>query len=250
LKAKKHMIIHAPTGLGKTASTIPMALSHALKNDLTVFFLTSRHTQHTIAVDTLKAVKKKHDVGFLATDIIGKKWMCIVPGIEALHSNEFSEYCKKEREEGKCEFYVNTKKKSGMPTVMGQMVLSQLKNLSPSHTEEIIEISRSAKLCPYEMSGLLGRESNVIIADYNYIFNQPIRDAFFLKTDKKLLKAIIIVDEAHNLPKRIRELLTIKLNNFILDRAIKEAKKFKLNETVYRLKVMNDILNELAIDLT
>jgi len=55
---KQSIIMHAPTGLGKTASTLPIALSYALKHDLKVFFLTSRHTQHKIAIDTLKEIKK------------------------------------------------------------------------------------------------------------------------------------------------------------------------------------------------
>ena len=58
LKEKKHMLINAPTGLGKTIASIGPALKAAEEKDLTVFFLTSRHTQHMIAVETLKAIKK------------------------------------------------------------------------------------------------------------------------------------------------------------------------------------------------
>jgi len=38
IKNKKNMIIHAPTGIGKTVSVLAPALSYALKNDLTIFF--------------------------------------------------------------------------------------------------------------------------------------------------------------------------------------------------------------------
>ena len=62
LKDKKHMVIHAPTGIGKTASVLAPALSFALDKELTVFFLTSRQTQHWIAVETLKSIRKKHFV--------------------------------------------------------------------------------------------------------------------------------------------------------------------------------------------
>src|SRR3989344_5584524 len=113
LKKKKRIIAHAPTGLGKTASAIAPALTHAVKNKLTIFFLTSRHTQHQIAIDTLKMIKDKHKLKFNAVDIIGRKGMCSEPNIDKLYWSEFIEYCKLQREEGKCEFYNNTKTKTG-----------------------------------------------------------------------------------------------------------------------------------------
>ena len=51
IKDKRNMIVHAPTGIGKTASVLAPALSYAIDKDLTVFFLTSRQTQHKIAID-------------------------------------------------------------------------------------------------------------------------------------------------------------------------------------------------------
>ena len=63
LEKQKHLVVHAPTGLGKTAATLSPALSLALQRDLTVFFLTSRHTQHKIVLDTLRAIKKKAQCG-------------------------------------------------------------------------------------------------------------------------------------------------------------------------------------------
>ena len=60
IKEGKNLIMHAPTGLGKTASTLPIALSYAIKKNMTVFFLTSRHTQHKIVIDTLKDIKEKY----------------------------------------------------------------------------------------------------------------------------------------------------------------------------------------------
>jgi len=81
IEKSSHLIVHAPTGLGKTASTLPVALSHAIKKKFTIFFLTSRHTQHKIAIDTLKRIKQKHDVDFVTVDIIGKKWMCLCLGL-------------------------------------------------------------------------------------------------------------------------------------------------------------------------
>ena len=57
LKNKKHILAHAPTGIGKTSAVLSTTVPFAVKNNLTVFFLTSRHTQHKIAVETIRKIK-------------------------------------------------------------------------------------------------------------------------------------------------------------------------------------------------
>src|SRR3989344_6144493 len=90
----KCLVAHAPTGLGKTAAALAPALEYALKSKKTVFFLTSRHTQHAIAVETARLIKQKHKASFSVTDIVGKKHMCARDDVAALSSRQFYDYCK------------------------------------------------------------------------------------------------------------------------------------------------------------
>jgi len=249
ISLKKDIIVHAPTGLGKTAASLGPALTYALKNDLTVFFLTSRHTQHRIAVETLEGIKKKHNVDFTSCDLIGKQWMCLVPGASKLYSNEFHEFCRSEVENYRCEFYVKAKKRTGKPTVEAEKALEELKQKGPQHTEQIIAFCNQERLCPYEMATLLAEHARVIIADYYYIFHPSIRQALFQRAKKELGKCIIIVDEGHNLPKRCRELLTQRLTTITVDRAIKEAEKFKEDEIREHLAGLRDIFLNYADEL-
>jgi Rad3-related DNA helicase len=48
IDAKKHVIAHAPTGLGKTAAALSPALNYALEHGKTIIFLTPKHTQHQL----------------------------------------------------------------------------------------------------------------------------------------------------------------------------------------------------------
>jgi DNA excision repair protein ERCC-2 len=244
---KKCLVAHAPTGLGKTAAVLPVALKKAIEKDLTVFFLTSRHTQHRIAIETLKEVKKKHNLAINTVDIIGKKWMCLVPGIEALRAGDFAEYCRKEREEGKCEFYVRTRNKA-KPSVEAANMIAKLNERSPVHIEETIGECRQNELCPYEISVLMGNKAKVIVADYYYVFNNNIRETFLNKIDKKLEDCIIIIDEAHNLPSRIRELNTHAISTFTVEKAIKEAQKARYDEIVPMLRHVSGVLEMLGED--
>ena len=75
ISSSSHAVIHAPTGLGKTAASLAPALKEALDTGKTVFFLTSRNTQHKIAIDTLKAIRDRHNIPIQATDFVGKKCM-------------------------------------------------------------------------------------------------------------------------------------------------------------------------------
>ncbi|MBI2653685.1 ATP-dependent DNA helicase [Candidatus Woesearchaeota archaeon] len=249
IKSKKHLIIHAPTGIGKTAAVLAPALSFAMKNNLTIFFLTSRQTQHKIVIDTLRQIKQKFNIGFECADIIGKKWMCLQNGVEDLAAGSFHEYCKALRDESNCEFYLNTIKQNMQPTLEAKQAIEELKIIGPCHVQEFIEQGKKKRMCPYELATLAAGNAKVIIADYYYIFNQAIRQSFLLKIKKELENIILIVDEAHNLPARIRELLTHKLSSIVIDNAKKEAKRYGNEETIENLEIVENALFELGKDI-
>jgi len=248
LKEKNSVIVHAPTGLGKTAAALSPALSLTYqKHDSVIFFLTSRHTQHKIVIDTVNKIKNKFNLDLIATSIIGKKWMCLQPGSEIMNSNDFAEFCKSMKEENKCDFYKNTRSKESFDC---KRTLDELGKISPVSTEKVIELCKKNKVCPYEISLMLASKSKIIISDYYYLFNPGIRENFLSKINKNLQDSIIIIDEGHNLPKRIRSLLTKKLSDRIIKRAVKEAKKFNFDELAVFLIELESLLYRLARDIS
>lgn len=240
VKHKRHLIAHAPTGLGKTVSSIAPALEYALENKMKIFFLTSRHTQHKIVLDTLRDIKKKYNQSIQVTDIVGKQNMCLQEGVSNLYSSEFFEYCKKSREEGKCEFYVNTKEKNRL-TVLGQHTVTQLKD-TIFDVEEVKRFCQEDKLCPYEISKASIKHAHVIIADYFAIFNDTVRRSLLESNSVELDQCIVIVDEGHNLPDRIRELLSTKISTRAIERAIKEVKEVDKLNLIQPLSILSQTL--------
>lgn len=248
IKSKRHIIMHAPTGIGKTAAVLAPALSLAAKNNLTIFFLTSRQTQHSIVVETLKQIKQKFSLDIGCADIIGKKWMCLQNGVEPMAAGSFHEYCKSLREGGKCEFYLNTRKQNLQATMSAKQAVEEMKAAGPCHVHEFVEHGAKKSLCPYELAALTAGTARVIIADYYYIFNQGIRQSFLLKIKKELENIILVVDEAHNLPARIREILTQKTSSTIIENAKKEAGKYGYEETIENLDIVENAIFGLAED--
>jgi len=123
-----------------------------------------------------------------------------------LTSSDFVEFCKSVREHDKCEFYMNTRAKNSLSlSVLAKKIVQEVKHTS-CDVGEIKQIALLNRLCPYEISLEIAKKAKVIIADYYYIFNNSIRDSFLLKIKKELENIVLVVDEAHNIPNRIREL--------------------------------------------
>jgi len=96
------------------------------------------------------------------------------------------------------------------------------------------------------MAALLSSTSRVIVADYYYLFDPGVRLSFFNRIQKDLSDAIIIVDEGHNLPARIRSLASVQLSSYVILQAIREAKKHAFPELIEELVRIQDILVDLS----
>ena len=242
---QQNLIVHAPTGLGKTAAALAPSINEALKKDLTVFFLTSRHTQHKLAMETVNLIKEKYKQAFTVVDIIGKKWLCLQLGVNKLYPREFAEYCKKIKEDDLCEFYTKTRDK-GEASKTAREVVSQLKRDNKTDTESIIEKSIEQGVCPYEVALLIARDARIIIGDYYYLFNPYIRETFLNRTGKELGKIIIIIDEGHNLPARVKDLASHRISTNTVRRALDETKKHDKEEIREILEILEKKLWELT----
>jgi DNA excision repair protein ERCC-2 len=232
----KHLVCHAPTGLGKTAAALAPALTVALQQNKTVFFLTSRHTQHMLALRTLHDIEATHNIKIPVLDLIGKKWLCLQSGAERLYSNEFMEYCRKLREDKACAYYENLRKGADV-SQRAKLAVSEL-HASDGSTTAIMEAGKNNMVCPYEIALLHGKDARLIIADYAYIFNEGIREPFLAKIGKTLDTSIVIVDEAHNLPDRVKDLASSKVSTISIKRARQEAEKYghDFTETLNRIE--------------
>jgi len=110
----------------------------------------------------------------------------------------------------------------------------------------VVKESEKCSLCPYEMSVLLAKDARVIITDYYYLFNKRIRDTFLKRIDKEFSDCVVIIDEAHNVPSRIKDLASEKISTLTLQRALSEAKKFSTQDIMDFVKGLQTILETYA----
>ncbi len=194
---------HAPTGIGKTVAVLAPALQYAVQNDKTVFFLTSKRSQHKIAIDTLRLIKERAKLNFVVVDIISKQSMCPRAKAGSIYRefySLFSEFCRSEQKNRRCRYFVNRDEEAQ------QRIRKEI-----MHVEELYEWCSFRGVCPYKAALEVGESANVLVCDYNYLFSADIAETVLEKIGKALEDVIVIVDEAHNLPDRIRNNLSSEL---------------------------------------
>jgi len=240
LKHKKDVLAQVPTGVGKTVSTLAPALQYAMENDKTVVFLTSKHTHHKIAIDTLREIKNKSGIKFQVADFIGKRWMCPRQDISNLNSREFIEFCRSVVENKECDFYQNYYSKERIFT--NKILIEELEG-SILHVEELVDKCRNAEVCSFEAAAFLAKKAKVIIVDYFHMLNPGTRERFFKKIGKELENCILIWDEAHNLPSRARDLMSESINTLSMDSSVREASKFDQDLEPSIVKIRDKLLN-------
>ena len=178
------VLLSAPTGIGKTVAALYPALEHALRDGLRIFFVTAKTTQQTLAVETLQQLAQQ-GVQFTAVHLRAKEKSCL---------NEIY-YC----HENVCEFARDYAGKLERANLVEKLL--ELPVLGPT---VCAEVGQHYRVCPFELSLDVAVEADVIIGDYNYVFDPGSYLRRFFQ-DTPYDDCVLIIDEAHNLYARGRD---------------------------------------------
>lgn len=215
-------IIEAPTGIGKTAASLYGALKALGEGKITsVFYLTARTTGRNAAENALLLMRRK-GLKARSVTLTAKEKICIR---------------EKKGECGMCPYadgYFD-RRRDALKIAMQQEVFD-----APA----VLELAQRFELCPFELSLDLTEIADVVICDYNYVFDPRVR----LKRhfDKKS-RAGLLVDEAHNLPDRMREMYSAVLNGEEIEKLRGEnALIFGTDDPLYH--ALGDLLDALTAE--
>jgi len=234
VSAGKHLLAQAPTGLGKTAVGLGASLDVALREHKFVLFLTSRQSQHRIVVDTLKRIRSR-PLAISAVDIVSKQSMCAQTN-RPRSARAFNEYCELMSRTRSCRFFNRQN-----DTVVAEVLKD------PIHVQEMQQLCSSRGVCPHKAALEAASSADVLVCDYNYVFSS-LRDAILSRVGRKMSELVLVIDEAHNLPDRIRSQICGSISPRQLVRGAKEARRSdqQAAELLFRLsKVLDAFLAKL-----
>ena len=197
----------APTGIGKTmASIYGTLLGCKDKNIDKIFYLTPKNSGFKNAVDAIKILNSKYE-GLKAITISSKERMCLSTDRKCNPDN--------------CPFARKYYEK------LNKLIIEILINNSIIDEHKLIEYAFKYDICPFEFSLDLSLYIDVIICDYNYVFHPIAHLKRFFENPDKNYKMFLLVDEAHNLVSRSRDMYSQVLGykNFL--EVKKELSKLK-----------------------
>lgn len=237
----------APTGIGKTAAALAAALQVASQQltKKTVFFLTSRQTQHRIVVDTVRRINDLRDntSPIRLVDMVGQAGMC-VQEFARESPLVFSILCSQARKTRQCK-----------PWITPAPGLKERILESPLHVDELVAISRThtvngeiTQACPWKIAREAVGGADVFVGDYNHLFDQGVRESSLKAMDLSLEDIIIVVDEAHNLPDRIRLTLEKRLTQTMIRNTYAELEE-SLGTLVQAMKMPGGESLEMTYEL-
>lgn len=185
-----HLFAKAPTGIGKTISTTFPAVKAMGEGRLErIFYLTAKTITRTAAEDTFSLLQVK-GLHLHVVTITAKEKICPQDQVS----------CRKED----CPFA------DGYYDRINGAVLDILANETLIGRKKIVEYAYKHRVCPFEFSLDLAYAADVVICDYNYIFDPRVSLKRMFAESKS--RTALLIDEAHNLVDRAREMYSASLN--------------------------------------
>ncbi len=201
VEEKRNIFLQAPTGVGKTISTLYPALKCLGEEKAErVFYLTAKTITRTVAEQTLQILKEQ-GLRLKAVSITAKERIC---------DNEVME----------CHPAACEKARGHFDRINGALY-DLLTEKDVIRREDILEYGKRYQVCPYELSFEAAQWADSIICDYNYVFDPHVnRKSLFGEKSGNIL----LIDEAHNLLDRAREMYSAVLRK---DDFVKMKKIFR-----------------------
>ena len=205
----KKLFLEAPTGVGKTISTIyPSVQAMGKGMGEKLFYLTAKTITRTVAEETLQLLREK---GLRMKSIIltAKEKICFMAETEC--NPEYCPYAK------------------GHYDRVNEAVFDLLTSEESFNRGKIEEYAGRYRVCPFEMCLDASLFADAIICDYNYLFDPHVYlKRFFAEGIQG--NYIFLIDEAHNLLDRGREMYSAELRKEQFTELRRELKKTLASE--------------------
>jgi len=201
---KRKLFIEAPTGVGKTISTLfPAVKAMGEGMGQKIFYLTAKTITRTVADNALEIMRGK-GLKFKSVILTAKDKICFMEETEC--NPEYCPYAK------------------GHYDRINDAIYDMLVSSDNFNRETIEEFAKKHQVCPFEMCLDMSLFADAVICDYNYLFDPHVYlKRFFAEGIRE--DYIFLIDEAHNLVERGREMYSavLKKEDFLaLKKTVKD----------------------------
>lgn len=190
------LMAQAPTGIGKTLGTLfPMLKAVPTRQLDKIMFLTAKTPGRKLALDSLDVLRSRQaDLPLRVLEMVARDKTC-----EHLDKACHGESCPLAKG-----FY------DRLPAARQAAVDARWLDQAG-----LREIALRHEVCPYYLSQELARWADVVIADYNYYFD--LGALLFGLAQLYQWRVAALVDEAHNMVERCRQMYSASLDQYSLD---------------------------------
>ena len=191
---RERLFVMAPTGVGKTLANVYPAIK-ALSQDKgdKIFYLTAKTITRTVASDCVNLLRGSDDrpgLRLKSVTLTAKEKICPLEKCEC--NPDACPYAK------------------GHFDRINDAMYDLLVNEDDFSREKIMEYADKHKVCPFEFSLDMSLFSDMIICDYNYVFDPNVYlRRFFAETPTG--RFLLLVDEAHNLAERAMKMYSARI---------------------------------------
>lgn len=224
--ASRQIFIQAPTGVGKTMSTIfPAVRAVGEGKGETIFYLTAKTITRTVAQEAFEVLREK-GMKYKVVTITAKEKLCFM-------------------DETKCD-PVHCPYARGHFDRVNDAVYELWTTKSRYDRETIREQAEKWQVCPFEMCLDLSVWVDAVICDYNYVFDPTVHLKRFFGEGAGG-DYIFLIDEAHNLAERGREMYSASICREDAVR-VRKAMKERAPRLYRSLGKLDKQLKELQVD--
>lgn len=187
---KKKLFIQAPTGVGKTMATIFPAV-RAVGEGLgeKIFYLTAKTITRTVAEQAFQTLREQ-GLQYKVVTLTAKEKICFCESTEC--NPDACPYAK------------------GHYDRVNDAVFDLITNVCELSREVLEAQAQKYQVCPFEMALDASLWVDAIICDYNYVFDPNAHLKRFF-SESEVGKYLFLIDEAHNLVERGREMYSAEL---------------------------------------
>jgi Rad3-related DNA helicase len=200
------LVAEACNGFGKTVC----ALASLLSLDQRLIYVTRTHEQVRQVLQEVEHINKTMNKTVSAVNLASRQHLCLNATCQQLSAVDAVDACRLLREEDLCPYRSEAPIPRGIDPVLSIPRLRQ--------------IGEARRICPYFFARAMAEHTTVVVAPYQYVFNERIRSLMNLDLSRKVL----VFDEAHNADQIGQDAMSDSLSERSLTEAQRELETLGL----------------------